>query len=209
MLDESFNRQVEAAAAAHRGDKMPGMNDFSAAEAELFGYSSAPSGYEKNALPENVNYNTKQVGYEGVQIIQPVQEKRDMSNSKLPKVILESFEKTPSPVDAFDMGVIDTSQLNNLNFAPQKPAQKQKINEAVPQRVNAQPMPQAAGIDYNYLKYIINECIKENMSGMLNENAGMSNMKAMRIAAGNTFQFIDAKGNLWEGQLKLKKKANK
>ena len=201
MLDENFNRQVEMAAAAQRGQSTG--DDFSAAEAELFGYSSTPTGYAKNELPENVNYNRTQTGYDGVAIIQPVQEKRDMSTSKLPKAILESFEKTPSPVDAFDTGVIDTSQLNFLNT--DKPQQKQQIREQAPRQTT---VPQNSSIDYNYIKYLINEAIKENLN-KLNESANVNNFRGMRIAPGNVFQFIDTKGNLYEGQLKLKKKASK
>ena len=202
MLDENFNRQVEMAAAAQRGQSTG--DDFSAAEAELFGYSSTPTGYEKTRLPENVNYNPSQVGYDGVSIIQPIQEKRDMSKSKLPKAILESFEKTPSPVEAFDPGIISTSQLDFLNVQKQ-PAQKQPIREQAPRQAAT---PQNTGIDYNYIKYLINEAIKENL-GKLNESAGGNNFRGMRLAPGNVFQFIDSKGNLYEGQLKLKKKANK
>lgn len=208
MLDEGFNRDVERAARAQRGQG-GGGDDFSAMEDAIFGVSSGPStqGYQKVAIPDNVNY-TQTPSMNGVKILQEVHEPRTKANSKLPTAVLESFEKTPSPVDAFDINAIE-SQLHFVDEAP-KPQQKQAIREQ--QRtapVPPQPQYQAQGgqIDYNYLKYIINECIKENLKGRLNESAQGGELRGMKISPGNKFQFLDSKGNLYEAELKLKKKA--
>ena len=87
----------------------------------------------------------------------------------------------------------------------QQQPQQQIISETV-----QQPMPMQTyggqGIDYNYLKYIINECIKENMKTQLNENLTLSGIK---MAGGNTIQFMDSKGNIYEGTLKLIKRGSK
>jgi hypothetical protein len=61
-------------------------------------------------------------------------------------------------------------------------------------------------VDYNYLKYIIYECIKENLKGRLNESSG-GTLKGIKIGQGNVFEFMDSKGNIFEGQMKLKKRA--
>ena len=208
MLDENFNRDVERAARAAGGGSRRGAsdNDFSMEEEALFGVSSGPStsGYEMNPIPENVRY--QQTDMSGVKILQEVAEPKDFSKSKLPKSILESFQKTPSPVDAFDINAIE-AQLHYVDPAPTQVQQKPQVREqARPVQQPQYAAPQGGSIDYNYLKYIINECIKENM-GKLNEGANMSDFRGMRITNGNVFQFIDTKGNLWEGQLKLKKKA--
>lgn len=207
MLSEDFNRDVERAAAATRGQKSGG-EDFSAMEEALFGAStSAPQGYAKTPLPENVKYNT--TSSQGVHIIKPVAEQRDMSNTKIPKAILESFQKTPSPVDAFDIDTINAQLHGSIDSAI---GALPKVNEQrapVTEQRQQQYFPQGGGqIDYNYLKYIINECIKENLKGKLNESAG-GTIAGMKIAPGNKFQFLDSKGNLYEAQLTLKKKAGK
>ena len=206
MLDENFQRDVERAARAAGGGSRRGgsPDDFSAEEEALFGVSSSPS-YAKNQLPENVNY--KPVDMSGVKILRETAEPRDLSTSKLPKAILESFAKTPSPVDAFDVNAIEAQ----LQFVDEpKPQAKQQVREqARPQPVQQYAAPQNGGVDYNYLKYIINECIKENLKGTLNESVNGTDFRGMRIAPGNVIQFIDSKGNLYEGQLKLKKKATK
>lgn len=207
MLDENFNRDVERAARAQRGQN--NQDDFSAMEDAIFGVSSpSTQGYGKVPIPENVNY-TNTPSMQGVKIIKEVKEPKTMANSKLPAAILESFQKTPSPVDAFDIDTIN-AQLHFQEDTPVQQVAKQPVREQqVHQAQQPQYVPQGGGqIDYNYLKYIINECIKENMKGKLNESAG-GTIVGMKIAPGNKFQFLDSKGNLYEAQLTLKKKAGK
>jgi hypothetical protein len=70
--------------------------------------------------------------------------------------------------------------------------------------------PQTGGVDYSLIKLIVKECVKESLAemkgSMLTESSSPS-FRGMRIADGNKFQFIDSKGNLYEGVLKLKKMA--
>jgi hypothetical protein len=199
MLSEEWNRDVERAAKAQRGGKSDG-DDFSAMEDAIFGVSSGPSGYDKNPIPESVNY--RKPSSDGVQMIQPSAEKRTGANSKIPKAILESFKKTPSPVEAFNVPTSAVEQaMNGLAKMTNEQAQVQPRQQYQPQ--------QGGQIDYNYLKYIINECVKENMKGALNESAQGGNLVGMKISAGNKFQFLDSKGNLYEAHLTLKKKAAK
>ena len=199
ILDENFNRDVERAASIQRGSK-GGSDDFSAMEDALFGVSSGPSlaGYEKVAIPEDVRYSNN-TDYSGVQLLRETPEQpRNMTNSKLPKAIVESFSKVPSPIeDAYSPATIETA----LQMAPKKAA---PVREEV--QPKAQYQPQVGGVDYNYLKYIINECIKENLKGRLNESSG-GTLKGIKIGQGNVFEFMDSKGNIFEGQMKLKKRA--
>lgn len=196
MLNEDWNRQVELGAAAQRGKSINGGggNDLSAFEAQAFGYSSSPTDntYEKNSIPQEA-YNRKStpVGYENVQIIQETK-RVDKSKSKMPKEVLESFEKVPS------MTQVDTGGYQQV------PA---SYFEGIPKTITEQSQQTTVpsmGIDYKYIKYLIDESIKEHLSSTLNESVGI---KGLRISNGNIIQFLDSKGNLYEGKLTLKKKA--
>ena len=106
-----------------------------------------------------------------------------------PEVIRESFRKTPAMSGGMGMVSIPKSYTETQ--------QRQVIQEQqYVQQPQYQAMPQ--GVDYNYLKFIINECIKENLN-QLNESANLSSLK---MAGGNKIQFVDSKGNVYEGILK-------
>lgn len=86
-----------------------------------------------------------------------------------------------------------------------KEAQQKRINEQqqmIPQQtvINSQ-------IDYNYIKYLIDESIKQHLSNtnLLNEST-TPQMVGMKMCEGNKIQFMDSKGNIYEGVLKLKKR---
>ena len=177
-------------------------------EDALFGVSSGPSlnGYEKVAIPDDVAYNG--TDFSGIQMLQEQPVKRDMTNSKLPKAILESFAKTPTPMDDPQISALEMILAGQQPTKQAPVQQKQPVREQVQQRPQqpVQQQPQAtAGIDYNYIKYLINECIKENLKGKLNESVG-GELRGMKIAPGNKFQFLDSKGNIYEAQLTLIKK---
>ena len=112
---------------------------------------------------------------------------RDPSKSKLPKNVVESF-RNQAPMSGDGL------------MAPQPTAYYAPQGNVVPQAY----IPQNQAIDYNYIKHLVSEAIKETMSGVLNE----STMKGMRIANGNVVQVLAKNGDLYEGVLKLKKKAN-
>lgn len=199
MLDENFQRDVERAARAHgAGARNGGGNDLADLDAAIFGVSSAPQGadiYQKVPLQEG-GYRQPQNyggGYNGVQIVQEVNEPRTTKNSKLPAAVVESFEKVPFQGDAFD---ISGGALSGLML--EQTPQQQRIAQPVQQ--------QNYGVNGDYLKYIVSEAVKEALKGQLNESAG-NTMKGFRIAQGNIVQFIDSKGNLYEGKLTLKKRA--
>lgn len=203
MLDENFQRDVERAASAQRGSGMNnrGGNDLADLDAAIFGVSSQPQGtdiYQKNPIREG-NYNARPAqNYEGVQIVQEVREKRDPRKSGLPAAVIESFEKVPYQGDAFDYNSAAASVLDNMP--------KQVINEQQYQ----QPVNYGNGmINYDTIKYIVNEAVKEALKGRLNESIGGNSFKGMRIAEGNIIQFLDNKGNVYEGKLTLKKRAVK
>ena len=178
MLDENFNRMVEQKAKGGTGNL--GDSSIAAMEASVFGYAN------ENSTP--------------VQAVQPVQPQMiaEQTNVKgiegLPEYLRESFTKTP-PLTGDRMEAI-TKEL-----------QQPKVQQQVPQRqvVTETVIPNGNGIDYSLLKVIIDESISRHLN-TLNESTGPT-MKGMRFINGNTFQFVDNKGNLYEGVLKLKKKA--
>ena len=144
-------------------------------------------------------------------------------SSKLPKAILESMSNNPidAPASEYNPG---TSILDTLGYTPQPAPKRQPVNEAYmyeqqytapqpqyypPQQLQYAPQPQIMGIDYNYIKAIVNECIKANMQQIKEELLKESALKMVRLSGGNKIQLIDNKNNLYESQLEFKKNISK
>lgn len=129
-------------------------------------------------------------------------------NTKLPKNILESMLNNPINVTPSSAGFgsvlegIDTDELERSTPAPR---QRRKLNEAAP--VQQVSMSQPAGIDSNYLKFLVKEAVKECMEEMKTEVLNESTLRGLKIGGGNKIMLIDQKGNLFEAQMTLKKKA--
>ena len=211
MLDENWNRQVEGAAAATRAGSLNGnkggSNDLAALEAMAFGGVSTPT-TQYVPIPDGYNSPRGAMITDDGKPIQILHEERGVerqnTNSKIPKAILESYKKTPSPtMDAMGMMSPPTSYYQPTTTAPRQQGVEQQYTPQ-PQYV---PQPQAGGIDYNYLKYMIEEAVSNCMKGQLNEGMNLSELRGMRIGPGSVIQLLDAKGNLYEGKLTLKKKA--
>lgn len=211
--DPNFNRQVESRAAGeaalHKrggGGAAQGSAEIANLDAMVFGLgTSTPPPQrrpQKRMVAEQQNYYDG--GYEEIQQI-PAQP-RDLSNCKLPQEVLESFAANPTPEGYYETGIDKLEGLDALMGA----GQKRQVNEAV--RPQPQPQPQqyypqpSVGIDYEYVKYLVKEAVKEAM-GTLNESVGLNGMRGMCIGEGNVIQFLDKKGNVYEGKLVLKKKA--
>lgn len=206
--DSNFNKQVEIGAAFERGKGNRGnSSDLAGLDAMVFGVgtSTPPSqpAPQMRMVAEQQSYNE----YEPIQQIQP--QPRDMSKSKLPKEILESFATAPTPDAYFENEI---SKLDGLD-ALMGTRQKQVVNEvARPQNTQRQAVPQyvpqgGGSIDYDYIKFLIKESVKEALKGSLNESASLNSMRGMCIGEGNVIQFLDKRGNVYEGKLVLKKKA--
>lgn len=211
MLDENWNRQVEMGAAAHRAGSMNGKSnsdDLKALEEAAFGSSSSQQTVQYTPIPENFKMNQNQYNdrnNHGIEILQETVEKIDPKKTKLPKAIIDEFTKNPSPLIGMD----------EFNTPPQSFVTTQStplMQQIVEQKPAAQPYQpnqyQPTFVDYNYIKHLIDESIKEHLTGMLNENVNLSTMKGMRIENGGVIQFVDSKGNIFEGKLTLKKRAN-
>jgi hypothetical protein len=109
-------------------------------------------------------------------------------------------KKTGNPVmDSF----IDKPPMTGVNNPYQ-------LNETFVQTPSMQTQttaqPSTTQIDYNYIKYMIEEAVKNALSqNKLNESVN-NNILGMKMCEGNKIQFMDSKGNIYEGVLKLKKK---
>ena len=129
-------------------------------------------------------------------------------NTKLPKNILESMLNNPINVTPSNsgfgsvLGNLDTDELERST-----PAQlpRRKLNESAP--VQQMPAMQPAGFDSNYLKFLVKEAVKECMDDMKKELLNETTIKGFKMGPNNKLMFIDGKNNLWEGEMKLKKKA--
>ena len=145
------------------------------------------SGNLKFSPNGDVTYNKTNNNYQTV--LEDFSSKNN-SNKGLPKEILESFQKVPPN---------NGSVLENITKNIKTP--QNSINEKITNTFNAP-------IDYSLIKMIVNECIssyfnnfKENV---LNENI----VKGFTIKNGNKIQFLTRNGDLYEGELKLKKRKN-
>jgi hypothetical protein len=111
-------------------------------------------------------------------------------------------QKTGNPVmDSF----VDKPPMTGVN----NPYQLNETFVQTPVRQTSQApisQPTNTQIDYNYIKYMIEEAVKNALSqNMLNEST-KNNFVGMKMCEGNKIQFMDSKGNIYEGVLKLKRK---
>ena len=179
MLDENFNRLVEQKGNAFAGRRSNG------ADADIASMESTIFGGAAQTDTQT----------------QPVQVLSEQTGSvkgvdALPEYMRESFIKTP-PLTG------DNSRLDSLTKDLQQNVQQVQQRQVLKETV----IPTSNVIYYSLIKAIIDESVSRHMK-TINESTAPA-MKGMRFINGNTFQFIDAKGNLYEGVLKLKKKAAK
>lgn len=181
LMSEEYQQKMDAMTPSVR-KKGAGISDgqLSSFERQAFGYNT------------NDTSSTPQLQY-----AQAMPSNQDSNLDKLPEFLRESAKKTPIGA-GMEGSYMYSEQPVPLNIPPQQPQQ-------------SAPSPQMSGningIDYNYIKYLVETAIKEN-TGHLNESAGAPAFKGMRLVEGNKFQFIDSKGNLYEAVLTLKKRAN-
>ena len=130
-------------------------------------------------------------------------------NTKLPKQILDSMLNNPINVTPSSAGfgsVLDGMDTGELERSTPAPVQRRKLNETVmPQQ--QMPMMQPAGFDSNYLKFLVKEAVKECMDDMKKELLNETTVRGFKVGSGNKLMLVDNKGNLYEGEMKLKKKA--
>lgn len=140
------------------------------------------------------------------------------NNSGLPKVIQESILNNPLD-DNSEYSLSSSSVLDNFVDIPKsKPVKESYVHE---QQYTAQPQtpqywqPQYSqpqmmgGVDYNYIRMIVNECIQTNLKQIKEEILKESSLKTIRLGGENKIQLIDNKNNLYESKLEYKKNISK
>lgn len=147
------------------------------------------------------------------------------NESKLPKAIMESIMNNPLE-DVQNEYSTGGSILDTLGYTPKQhkePMYETYVHETYSQPVQQpmyqQPMYQqpqymppqsvAPGIDYNYIRAIVNECVQANMHQIKEEILKESALKAIRLGGDNKIQLIDNKNNLYESRLEFKKNISK
>jgi len=211
MLDENWNRQVEIGAAAHKGKSINGGggNDLAALEAQAFGHSMSAQQPSYSPVTEHTLMEAQRRSRPGIndgtpiQMLQEQYQTPNPQNSRLPQSVLKSFAEMP-PLSGDD-GYSEVPQSYFESLSLQQPRQ-----QYAPQPQYQQPMQygNVGGVDYGLIKRLVAEALQESR-GLLTEGAAGPNIRGMRITDGSVIQFIDMKGNLYEGTLKLKKKAQK
>ena len=171
------------------GGRRKGVNDLAYLDQQVFGRSSSKS---NSYMPQ--------------QQIQENSQQHQFNSS----VLQESFAQQP-PISGYSFPGAESMSMSQSGYQPGASLLTEQRNQQFvqqPQQVyQPQYQPQqTGGIDYNMIKYLVSEAIKENMTaikqGMLNEGA----VAGIRMPGGNKIQFLDSKGNVYEGQLVLKKK---
>lgn len=147
---------------------------------------------------------------------------KQMTESRLPKAIMDSIRSNPLDNVQSEYSTAG-SILDNIDYTPKRrePIQENYVHETYspvqqpvyqqqpmyhqPQQYMAQPM----GIDYNYIRAIVNECVQANIQAIKAEILKESALKTIRIGGENKIQLIDNKNNLYESRLEFKKNISK
>ena len=194
MFSRQFNEKVDNIARRQKG-----KGDLRMLEEQAFGGSMGSEQHSKKQI------GPKAVG-EGVDY-----SNIDASKTKLPAAILESFKDNP-PIEV-DQSMVSNEDLDTITENLRKKRGNIMEMMGIQDGGNTSGTEYTpSGVDYGIIKAIVDECIKRNLaegSGLLTESAanGMPMFKGMRICEGNRIQMLDSKGNLYEGVLKLKKRA--
>ena len=192
LMNEGFMNKVDNAAARRNGKPIKsGGNDLAYLDEQVFGYGTQKSGsYAQSS----------------VQIQQPTVQRQFNNNA-----LQESFAKTP-PISGNNFPGAEMMGITPSGYQPgasllneQRAAQQQFVQQ--PQYVQPPYQTQQTGsINYDVIKYLVNEAIKENLAELKQSMLTESTLRGINMPGGNKIQFLDSKGNVYEGQLVLKKR---
>lgn len=126
--------------------------------------------------------------------------------SKMPKEIIESIKSKPLVVkDVSDDAISELVKRVSpkMNVAENK--EKVKFSDFINKNNNSNTTQ--SQIDYSLIKLIVNDAIKENISqikaSLLTENKTDKKVSYLRL--GDSLQFLDSDGNLYEAKLTFKR----
>lgn len=134
-----------------------------------------------------------------------------MKKSKLPKSVLESFQKEPGEPFSLDAPV-QTSVLDGLDLQTLEELREETSKKPV---INEERQNQGGFIDYSLLRTIINEAVQENvkkyvsaMTKKLMTESTKTGNSIQAIKVGDKFSFITENGDVYEATLKFKTNIN-
>ena len=136
-----------------------------------------------------------------------------MKKSKLPKSVLESFQKEPGEPFSLDAPV-QTSVLDGLDLQTLEELREETSKKPV---INEERQNQGGFIDYSLLRTIINEAVQENVKKyvsamtkkLMTESTKTGNSNSIQaIKVGDKFSFITENGDVYEATLKFKTNIN-
>ena len=127
--------------------------------------------------------------------VQQMQIETSNRRKKTGNPVLDSF------IDKPPMTGENNPYLLNETFVTQQQNTQQPI---IQERIMQQPSN--TQVDYNYIKYLVEDAVKNAISQNVINESKNNNILGMKMCEGNKIQFMDSKGNIYEGVLKLKKK---
>ena len=184
MNSDEFNEKVGIYEGQHKMgmNKNNGstVNEFSHLEEAVFGTTA----------PQTNNNITEQMTVGSYTPQAPMIK----AESKLPQAIINSFKQTPTPIEENKIsGVIQNVTEN--------------ITKIVPEKIIVPQPTTNTGIDYGVIKALIDESISRHLGEIKNQILNESStLRGLKMCEGNKVQFLDTKGNIYEGVLTLKKK---
>lgn len=189
LMTEEFNQKVNSKIGKSSGgfNNNGGISNEKEIEAAIFGFSNET--YSGGDYVTEATNTSPVLSEDGI--------------NRLPEFMRESFRKNPPMSAGQEFDRVKNEELDRLvaksaataNLIPEETA---PIHRPVAQTVGY-------GIDYNYIKYLIEEAVNNALSkaSLLNESKSSSNF-ALSIGKGSKIRFMDTKGNIYEGELKLK-----
>ena len=191
LMNEDYMAYLDDVSAIATGGKKGnrrGGNDLAYLDQQVFGYGTS-----------NTPTRSQQLTQENVT-------QRQFNNSTLQ----ESFAKMP-PISGSNFPGAESMGMTPSGYQPgasllNEQRQQTYVQPAQPVYQPQYQQTQTGGIDYNMIKYLVSEAIKENMEIIKQSLLNESTLRGINMPGGNKIQFLDTKGNVYEGQLVLKKR---
>ena len=129
-------------------------------------------------------------------------------NTNLPKEILEAMLTNPIDVSQANGGTSVLDSLENYDELERKAPARTSTRRPVNENTSIASAAPSMTVDYNYIKYLIDESIKANLAELKSSLLSEGTIAGMKVKQGGTIAFVDTKNNIFEAKLVLKKKGN-
>lgn len=194
---ESFEENPGTPLDLNEGTPMLDRLDPNSPMAKLLANSKKIMGAKAMEIPEPNVIAEKDYGNEYGGFVKQTAEKRQPINEQFYDERDEKEFQTPSIEE-----LLKKVKGVKPRLVEQKPVEQQYMQ----QQYNSSSVP-SVGIDYGLLNTMIKGAVFEAMQSvkgqLLNENVNNTNKEAVYMTIGNSIKFVDKKGNVYEGKLKL------